>query len=125
MTTFLILSCSSSDEKSADLQVLKPTPTCYQESDRAVVATFTNVSGIVIATGEDCAGYRLTVGPEAPKIPQRTLDLGLCNFPENFKKDSLKVIYSGYLFDTSDLNICAEFFEITDIRLAEPRKVNE
>jgi hypothetical protein len=36
--------------------------------------------------------------------------------PDNFKKGGLEVIISAFLFDVSDLNVCAQYFEIISIK---------
>ena len=86
-------------------------PSCYQGKNRKVVSIVKDATGILIAQGgQGCPDFVIkdTIGP--------SFGLGPCNLPDEFKQDGLKIIYSGYIFDTSDLDICAEFFELTDIR---------
>ncbi len=86
-------------------------PSCYQDQNRKVVRVVKDATGIIIAAESGgCPDFVIkdTIGP--------SFGLGPCNLPDGFKKDGLKIIYSGYIFDTSDLDICADFFELTDIR---------
>ena len=105
-----ILSCSSDDDLN---------PQCYQDSNRQIIAVFTNVQGEVV--GPDPTGcptiYTLNGGPEVEGRSPVGL-LSPCNFPQEMKQDGLEVVYSGYLFETFETeDICAQFFELTDIRI--------
>lgn len=101
--SLLILSCSSSDDQR---------PSCYQDENRKVVSKLTNRTGVIVAPSEDgCSVYVIK-----ENSGDFTLDFGPCNLPDDFKEDGLEVSFSGFVFDTSDLNICAELFEIINIK---------
>jgi hypothetical protein len=106
----ILLLVSSCDERS------EIEPTCYQDENRPVVATYTNVPGTINAPSSDICGTEYTL-INVPLTPERSTNpLVPCNLPDNFKKGGLDVIISGFLFDVSDLNICAQYFEITSIK---------
>jgi hypothetical protein len=80
------------------------------------VATYTNVPGTINAPSSDICLNEYTL-INVPLTPERESNpLVPCNLPDNFKKDGLDVIISGFLFDVSDLNVCAQYFEITSIK---------
>ncbi|WP_180272313.1 hypothetical protein [Maribacter sp. 4U21] len=53
-----------------------------------------------------------------------TRPLGLfapCNLSEEFQEEGIQVLYSGYVYESfATENICADFFEITEISLIDP-----
>ncbi len=49
-----------------------------------------------------------------PITPERATNLFA---PDNLKKNGLNFIIGGFLFDISDLNVCAQYFEITAIKV--------
>lgn len=104
----VIVGCSSDD----DLD-----PQCYQDSEREIIAVFTNVRGEVVGPdSEGCPIYALSGGPdvEGRGVPL----LSPCKLPEEMKQDGLDVVFSGYLYETFETeDICAQLFEITHIRI--------
>ncbi|WP_445733203.1 hypothetical protein [Mariniflexile sp.] len=105
LTITILLSCTSNDES------IKPT--CYQDENRRVVATFVNVKGKIIGPSDQTCPTIFTLKDESGKY---TLAFAPCNLTEAFKEDGLDVIFSGYLFETFDVeNVCAYPFELTEI----------
>ena len=101
--SLFISGCSSDDNVK---------PTCYQDENRKMVNTLTDRTRVIVAPSEDgCSTY--VIKEDSGDF---TLDFGPCNLPDDFKEDGLEVTFSGFMFDTSDLNICAELFEIINIK---------
>ncbi len=104
--SLFISGCSSDD----DIR-----PTCFQDENRKIIKTLTDKTGIIIAPSQDgCPNYVIK-----EDSGDYTLDFDPCNLPDDFKEGGLEVVFSGLVFDSSDLNICAEFFELTNIRKKE------
>ena len=107
ITFFLFTNCSTEEQEYS----------CFKGENRKVVGTFNNVDGLVLAPSiNNCQTiYTLTGGPD---LPERNLRLlAPCNLPTEYKQDSLKIIYSGYLFETfENEDLCAQSFEITEIK---------
>lgn len=105
----LISGCSNEDDS---IQA-----TCFQPENRQVVSVFEKAEGYVLAPDADCSNmYTLTGGPNSE---ERNVErLAPCNLQNEFKIDSLKIQYSGFLFETfENENICAQKFEITHIEI--------
>ena len=87
-------------------------PTCFQDENRSVIETFNNARGKIIAPSEGgCPIYTLEENSGTYTLP-----FAPCNLPEDLKKDELQVVFSGYLFETFDVeDVCAFPFEITRI----------
>ena len=109
LVSFFFIKCSDDDALSH---------TCFLDEDRKVIGTFNQVEGLVLAPDPDkCPTlYTMTGGPD---LPGRNLNLlAPCGLPIGFEQDSLQIIYSGFLFETFELeDICAQKFEITSIAL--------
>lgn len=97
-----------------------PQPGCFQEDNRKIVATISDANGTIRepASGSPC-GY---VIEPAEKVESRPLGLfAPCNLAEEFQVDEARVVFSGYVYESFDTeNICADFFEITEIWLIDP-----
>lgn len=107
---FLVtLSCSNSEE---------PTPGCYQEDNRQIFETVTNFSATILGPeSQDCpSGF--VIQPDK-RLPNTILGiLAPCNLSEDFRTDGLKVEVSGFIYESFEIeDICADFFEITEISL--------
>jgi len=100
-------SCSNDDDS---IQ-----PSCFQAENRQIVSVFKNVDGFVIAPDINCPNiYTLIGGPNSEERKVERLEP--CNLQNEFKVDSLKIKYSGFLYETfENENICAQKFEITQI----------
>ncbi len=106
-TLFLLLvSCSSDDG---------PKPGCFQESNRKIVAEIKEAAGTI--RGSQCDGKTFVIEPDE-KLANNPLRLFFpCNLTETFQKGGAKVIFSGYVYESFDTeDICADFFEITEMR---------
>jgi len=107
---FFLLACSDDD----------PQPGCYQDSGLDIIETISNAQG-TIRGGDDrfCSGL-FTIEPDV-KVERRPLGSFVpCNLTEEFKVDGGRVIFSGYVYEgINDGNQCADFFEITEIRLSD------
>lgn len=103
---FLTVSCSSDDG---------PKPGCYQDQDRQIVNEINEATGVIY--GSQCDGQTFVIEPDKMEISS----LGLfnpCNLPEEFQVDSVGVVFSGYVYESFDTeDICADFFEVTEIRI--------
>ena len=89
-------------------------PNCFHAEKRHIEAKFTDYIGEI--DNEGCqSNYTIVIVPAPPNI---YLPLAPCNLSDEFKKDGLKVKFSGYkyeVFETEDL--CALPFEITKMEL--------
>lgn len=104
---FLTVTCSSDEV---------PKPGCYQESDRKIVAEINEAVGTIL--GSRCDGKTFVIEPN-DKVESNPLGLfSPCNLKDTFQRDGAKVVFSGYVYESFDTeDICADFFEITEIRL--------
>ncbi len=84
-----------------------------KEDNRRIVETVTEISGIIF---RECNGYIIE-----PSIPLNNNPIGIlspCNLDQEFQQDGLRIIFSGHIYESFDTeNICADFFEVTDITL--------
>ena len=104
---FLTVSCSNDE----------PKPGCFQDENRRIVGTINEVAGTVL--GSQCSGKTFLIDPVNEEHSGPLGRFMPCNLPEEFQVDSARVVFSGYLYESFDNeDICADFFEITDIRLA-------
>jgi len=96
-----------------------PQPGCYQEANRKIVATVSNVNGIIRQPTEGLCPDDFTIEPEE-KDENRPLGLYVpCNLTEQYRVDGASVVFSGYVYESFETeDICADFFEITTIRLS-------
>lgn len=106
---FLTVSCSNDDG---------PEPGCYQESDRRIVDEVNNATGTVL--GSRCSGKAFLLEPDHEEQSGPLGEFYPCNLAETFQVDSARVVFSGYVYESFDNeNICADLFEITEIRLID------
>lgn len=100
----IIVSCSNDDSKSV----------CFPEENRDVVTTITNAKGTI--EGVSC--NKFIIEPDN-KVESRPLGLyDPCNLSSEFEMEGLRVIFSGYVYESFETeDICADFFEITEIRI--------
>lgn len=109
LTPAILLSCSTNN--------VPINPTCYQDENRKVIATFVNAKGKIIGLGDEACPTIFTLKEESGTY---VLSFAPCNLDEEFKKDELEVIFSGYLFETFEVeNVCAFPFELTKIQKTE------
>ena len=95
-------------------------PGCYQEEGRRIVATITNEEGTINEPGTSCPDQYI-IEPDN-KTVQRPLGLyDPCNLESEFQIAGVRVVFSGYVYESFDNeDICADFFEITSIRIIDP-----
>ncbi len=107
ITNLFVTSCSDDD----------PQDGCYQDDNRKIVATIENVIGTIIES-ESCD---FVIDPEENLANNPVGLLSPCNLAEEFQLDGREVMFSGYIYESfENENICADFFEITSIRLNNP-----
>tara|TARA_R110001583_G_scaffold43178_10_gene137280 strand:+ start:1251 stop:1616 length:366 start_codon:yes stop_codon:yes gene_type:complete len=107
ITSLFFFACSNDD----------PVPGCYQESGRKIVATINNVKGEIIE--KEFCGFIIRPDERLDNNPIGILSP--CNLDNEFEVDGAKVVFSGYIYESFDTeDICADFFEITEIRLSNP-----
>lgn len=107
----VLFACDSTNEniKAIELQACNDL-----ESNRKVIAEFSNEEGTINAPEEGCPVYTIEGGPDHPERNLRLL--APCNLPENFEEDDLKIVFSGNLYETFETeDICAQAFELTEI----------
>ncbi|GMN09609.1 hypothetical protein MTsPCn9_16520 [Croceitalea sp. MTPC9] len=107
-----MFSCSSDDLNNT-------LPECSEQEqqalvDRSVIATFTDVRGMIVNDDGCPEIFALTGGP---MVEGRNVDrLFACNLPDSYKSNGLEVVFSGDLYETFDTeNICAQIFLLTRI----------
>lgn len=90
-----------------------PEAGCYQVDNRRIVETVNEISGIVFW---ECNGYGIE-----PSVRLNDNPLGIlspCNLEEEFRQDGQRVVFSGHIYESFGFeNICADFFEVTDIKI--------
>jgi len=113
LITNLSLSACSDDDS--------PQPGCFQEDNRKIVATINNASGTIRGQGNSFCSDEYIIEPD-DKVESRPLGAFFpCNLTEEFQIDEAKVMFSGYVYESFDTeDICADFFEIKEIRLSNP-----
>ncbi|SKB89101.1 hypothetical protein SAMN05660903_03107 [Salegentibacter salinarum] len=78
------------------------------EEERGIIAEYKNENSFILAPDENCPIYRIDDF------------LWACNLPKEFQKDSLKVSFSGYLYESlENADVCAETFELTEIEIRQ------
>ena len=93
-----------------------PTPGCFQDGGRSIVSEIRNING-VIDFREAC---NFIIDPEEGLDENPTGFLFPCNLEEELKSDGLRVKFSGFIYESFKLeDICADFFELTDIEILE------
>lgn len=104
----ILLGCSDDD----------PEPVCFQEDSRKIIATITNANGTIQGPKSPYCEDGYTIEPDE-KMQSRPLGLYFpCNLPNELRIDGTIVVFSGYVYESfENEDICADFFEITDIGL--------
>lgn len=101
----LIYSCSDDDGA--------PKASCNQEDNRSIVSTVSEVVGTM--TEVDICGF--VIEPDEPLEHNPVGLLKPCNLDQTFEVEGMKVVFSGYIFESFETeDICADFFELTEIR---------
>lgn len=94
-------------------------PRCFQEENRRVTRTVSNRTGTVIAPDSDNPLSCNTIYVIEYDGTIEGFTIGLlwgCNLPEELKENGARVVFDGYAFETFETeNICAHFFEFTQI----------
>ncbi len=112
MTFFCSFSGCSDDE---------PQPGCYQEDNRKIIATIEDANGIIREPSESFCSNAFTIDPEKEEDFNPVGIFGACNLAEEFQIDGANVVFSGYVYESFETeNICADFFEITEMRFSNP-----
>lgn len=106
-TLILTISCSNDDG---------PKPSCFQDENRRIVKTIKETEGTIL--GSQCSTTTIyLIDPLHQEQRGPTGKFGPCNLSEEFRIDGARVVFSGYLYEQFETeNICADFFEITEIR---------
>lgn len=88
---------------------------CFQDEGREIVEKVTDIPGVI--SFECVENYIID-----PDIRLSNNPIGIlfpCNLEKEFQVDGLQVVFSGYIYESFEFeDICADFFEITDIQLA-------
>ncbi|TMU50423.1 hypothetical protein [Flagellimonas algicola] len=93
-----------------------PVPRCYQKSGRRIVATVENVIGAIVMN--ELCGFIIDPNEQLDRNPIGILSP--CNLSDEFEINGLRIIFSGYIYESFETeDICADFFEITEIMMAE------
>ena len=97
-----------------------PVPRCFQEDNRRIVATINNVNGTIQGPESQSCPNDYIIEPDE-KVESSLLGLFFpCNLTDEFQVDGARVVFSGYIYESFELeDICADFFEITEIRLSD------
>lgn len=106
---FATFSCSNDDG---------PTPGCFQEDNRRIIETVTSFSATILGPETNRCPSDFIIEPDEnlPNNPLRLL--APCNLGEDFQTDGLNVVVSGYIYESFESeDICADFFEITEISI--------
>ena len=91
-----------------------PTPGCFQEEERRIVATVSNISGF-IDFREPCG---FLIDPEERLDENPTALLSPCDLDPELREVGLRVKFSGFIYESFEFeDICADFFEITNIEV--------
>ncbi len=110
ITGLTISACSDDDPRSG----------CYQEEGRNIVATITEAEGTIREPGTLCQDVFVIVPDE--KDESRPLgSFEPCNLSSEFQVEGTRVVFSGYVYESfGNEDICADFFEITSIKIIDP-----
>ncbi len=101
---FLFFSCSDDG----------PTAGCFQDEGRRIVSTLNDINGIIIFK-EDC-GYLVDPDLQLDKNP--TGVLLPCNLDTEYRIVQSRILFSGFIYESfENEDICADFFEITEIEV--------
>lgn len=108
LTTALFLSCSDKG----------PQPGCYLEEGLEIKETLTNAGGTIRGLDNTFCETGFVIEPDL-KVERRPLGSFFpCNLTDEFKVDGARIIFSGYVYEgINDGDQCADFFELTEIRL--------
>lgn len=116
----LLISCSDSDNSLVSIDLQSTTDDCQtiDEEGRKVVATFTEEEGTILSPGDLACRNSFTI-KGGPDVEGRTAELLIpCNLPESARKNGQKVIFSGQLYESFELeNVCAQKILLTTLKL--------
>ncbi|MEO0505800.1 MAG: hypothetical protein AAF090_06565 [Bacteroidota bacterium] len=95
-------------------------PNCYQEDNRAVIERITRVTATILGPQNQDCSTDFVIEPNE-NINNNPLGLlSPCNLDNSFKVENLSVEVSGFIYESfATEDICADFFEITEIRIAQ------
>ncbi|MGB5819795.1 MAG: hypothetical protein WBG90_09950 [Saonia sp.] len=98
-----------------------PEPGCFQEDNRSIVAVIKDATGTIRGPGNPFCSNTYVIEPDE-KVESRPLgSFAACNLSNEFQVDGARVLFSGYVYESFETeDICADFFEITEIRLSTP-----
>ncbi|MEO0571481.1 MAG: hypothetical protein AAF039_07220 [Bacteroidota bacterium] len=102
---WIFLACSDDDVE----------PGCFQDEGRRIIATINDIRGTI----DSCISIN-TIDPDV-SIESSPINLfAPCNLSPEFQVEGSRVVFSGHIYESFDTeDICADFFEITDIRFIE------
>ncbi len=114
----IVLSACETDHEIERKRGSVPRMDCIDiEEEREIIAEYKMEEGFILVPEEGCPVFRIDGNF---KTQENYLDLWVCNLPEEFQEDSLKVIFSGYLYETFETeDVCAQIFELIEIELPE------
>lgn len=109
-TLLVLLACSDDD----------PQPGCYHDSGLDIIETINNARGTIRGPENELCAESFLIEPDE-KVERRPLgSFFSCNLSEEFQVNDARVIFSGYVYEgINDCDQCADFFEITEIRLID------
>tara|TARA_R110000823_G_scaffold37447_1_gene101713 strand:- start:242 stop:622 length:381 start_codon:yes stop_codon:yes gene_type:complete len=108
---FFMFSCSNDD----------PERGCYQDMGLKIIETIEEESGIIYAPRATRCPATYVIETEDKKASRPLGLLEPCNLEKEFELDSVRVIYSGYVYERlNDGDQCADKFEITSITFSNP-----
>ncbi|MGB3852773.1 MAG: hypothetical protein WA958_22605 [Tunicatimonas sp.] len=104
---------------------VEPTSRCFQEEHRKITNTVTNITATILGPeAQDCPREYIIEPDDA--LPNNILGLlSPCNLEEDFQINGLSVQVSGFMYESFETeDICADFFEITEISLTPKNQLN-
>jgi len=94
-------------------------PGCFQEDGRRVIAIVNGADGTIRAPRVFCPS-EFTIEPDEKSASRPLGAFYPCNLESEFQVADRRVTFSGYIYESFDTeNICADFFQITEIRVSE------
>lgn len=107
VANLFLTSCSDDD----------PQGVCYQEDNRKIVTTVENVRGTIVFR-ESCD---FLIDPDEILRNNPVRLLSPCNLTDEFQVEDSRVLFSGYIYESFETeDICADFFELTEISFSAP-----
>lgn len=110
ISTLPISACSEDDS---------PQTGCFEGLNLKREATIANINGTIRAPGNGFCEDDYVIDLDE-NVESSAIGLLLpCNLTEEFQVAGAKVVFSGFVYEgINDSDQCADFFEITDIRLS-------